>query len=124
MHIFSHDRIKATQAHMQESANRHRLKVPFAVGDIVKLKAANLRFVQQPCSELRDRYIGPFLITEEVSPIAFRLKLPPKYGFMMLYTPLYSKSGIQKQTWPTVRSQFRLCTTRNDLRSTVYSMWL
>jgi hypothetical protein len=50
---------------------------PFTVGDKVKLKAANLRFVQQPCSKLRDRYIGPFLITEEVSPVAFRLKLPP-----------------------------------------------
>jgi hypothetical protein len=33
---------------------------------------------QQPCSKLRDRYIGPFLITEEVSPVAFRLKLPSR----------------------------------------------
>jgi hypothetical protein len=37
--------------------------------------ATNLRFIQQPCSKLCDRYIGPFLITEEVSPVAFRLKL-------------------------------------------------
>ena len=77
MHRFAHDCVKAAQAHMQDAANRHRLPVPFTVGDKVKLKATNLRFVQQPCSKLRDRYIGPFLITEEVSPVAFRLKLPP-----------------------------------------------
>jgi hypothetical protein len=63
---------------MQDVANRHRLPVPFTVGDKIKLKATNIRFVQQPISKLRDRYIGPFLITEEVSPVVFRLKLPPK----------------------------------------------
>jgi hypothetical protein len=76
MHIFAHACVKAAQAHMQEFANRHRLLVPFTFGDKVKLKAANLRFAQQSCSKLRDRYIGPFLITEEVSPVAFLLKLP------------------------------------------------
>jgi hypothetical protein len=42
MHIFAHDCVKAAQAHMQESANRHRLPVPFTIGDKVKLKAANI----------------------------------------------------------------------------------
>jgi hypothetical protein len=46
MHKFTYEKIKATQAHMQEAANRHRLPVPFAVGDKVKLNATNLRFVQ------------------------------------------------------------------------------
>jgi hypothetical protein len=75
-HKFAHDWVKGAQAHIQEVANWHRLPVPFTIGDNVKLKAAKLRFMQQPCSKLRDRYIGPFLITEEVSPVAFRLKLP------------------------------------------------
>jgi hypothetical protein len=44
MHRFSHDCVKAAQAHMQEGANRHRLPAPFTVGDKVKLKATNLRF--------------------------------------------------------------------------------
>jgi hypothetical protein len=61
---------------MQKYANRHRLTIPFTVGDKVKLKAISLRFIEQTCSKLRDRYIGPFLITEDVSPVAFRLKLP------------------------------------------------
>jgi hypothetical protein len=76
IHRFAHDCVKAAQAHMQKFANRHRLPVPFTVGDKVKLKATNLRFVQQPCFRLRDRYSGPFLITEEIFPVAFRLKLP------------------------------------------------
>jgi hypothetical protein len=43
------------------------------------LKAAILRFIEQPCSKLRDRCIdGQFSITEKVSPIVFRLKLPPR----------------------------------------------
>jgi hypothetical protein len=52
MHSFSHDFVKAAQEHMQEVANRHQLPVPFTVGDKVKLKATNLRFVQQPSSKL------------------------------------------------------------------------
>jgi hypothetical protein len=50
MHRFAHDWVKAAQAHMQESANRHRLPLPFTIGDKVKLKAANLRFIQPSCS--------------------------------------------------------------------------
>jgi hypothetical protein len=75
MHRFAHACVKAAQAHMQDDANRHRFPVPFTVVDKVKLKATNLRFVQQPCSKQCDRYIGSFLITEEVSPVAFRFKL-------------------------------------------------
>jgi hypothetical protein len=46
MHKFAHDCVKPAQAHMQDATNRHRLPVPFAIGDKVKLKATNLRFVQ------------------------------------------------------------------------------
>jgi hypothetical protein len=44
LHKCPHDCIKAAHAHMQESANRHRIRVPLTFGDKVKLKAANLRF--------------------------------------------------------------------------------
>jgi hypothetical protein len=45
MQRFSHNWVKGAKAHMRESASRHRLSVPFTVGDKVKLKAANLRFM-------------------------------------------------------------------------------
>jgi hypothetical protein len=66
MHRFAHDCVKAAQAHMQEYANRHRLPVPFVVGDKVKLKAASLQFIQA-CFKQRDRYVGPFFITENLN---------------------------------------------------------
>jgi hypothetical protein len=78
MHRFAHNCVKAAEAHIKKIANRHWLPRPFRVGDKAKLKAANLRQIKQPCSKLRDRYIGPFLKTEEVFPVAFRLKLPPR----------------------------------------------
>jgi hypothetical protein len=46
MHRFAYGCVKAAQAHMQNVANRHGLPVLFTVGVRVKLKAANLRFVQ------------------------------------------------------------------------------
>jgi hypothetical protein len=50
MHIFANDCVKAAQqAHLQQIANRYRLPVPFTIGDKIKLKAANLRFIHQPC---------------------------------------------------------------------------
>jgi hypothetical protein len=45
MHKFAHECVEVAQAHMQESAIRYRLPVPFTIGDKVKLKAANLRFI-------------------------------------------------------------------------------
>jgi hypothetical protein len=127
MHKIAHDYVKTAQAHTQESANRHRLLVPFTIGDKSKLKATNLRFVQQPCSKLRNRYIGPLLITEEVSPVArkffFAVSYPMEYGFMMLHTQVYRKNGIQTRNKPTVHYDFQLCTMRSDLRSTHYSTW-
>jgi hypothetical protein len=52
------------------------------------------------------------------------LSYPMEYGFMMSYTRVYLKSGIQTEKRPTVCSQFRLCTMRSDLKSTDYLMWL
>jgi hypothetical protein len=77
LHRFAVDCVTVAQARMQSAANKKRLPVPFRVGDKVKLKAGNLRFLQQPCAKLRDRYVGPFEITEALSPVAFRIKLPP-----------------------------------------------
>jgi hypothetical protein len=89
MHKFTHDRIKAAQAHMQEYANRHRLPTPFTVGDKVKLKAANIRVIQQPCSKLRDRYIAHLSLRRRFLRLRFGLSYPPGYESTMLYTLFY-----------------------------------
>jgi hypothetical protein len=46
MQRFAHDCVIAAKAHTQDAANRHRLPIPFTVGDKVKLMATNLRIVQ------------------------------------------------------------------------------
>jgi hypothetical protein len=73
---------------------------------------------------LCDRYIGPCFITEEVSPVAFRLMLPLGVRIHdVVHANLQERWNVDKNR-PTVRSQLRLCTMRSDLKSTKYSMWL
>ena len=64
---------KATQ---EAYANRTRRPLSFTVGDHVKLETSHLRLSEQPSSKFRDRFIGPFTISEVVSPVAYRLSLP------------------------------------------------
>ena len=52
----------------------------FAVGDRVLLNAKNLR-VQGP-RKLKPRWLGPFTVLERVSPVNYRLLLPPELGTM------------------------------------------
>jgi hypothetical protein len=65
-----------------------------------------------------------FSLRRKFPRLHFGLSYPLEYGFTNLYAPVYWKDETQKQNGPTVRSQFRLCTMRSDLKSTKYSMWL
>lgn len=64
---------KARQA---DFANRSRRELTFAVGDLVKLDASKLLLHGQTCAKLRDRHLGPYMVSEIVSPVAYRLTLP------------------------------------------------
>jgi len=59
-----------------EQANRHRRPLSFSVGDQVKLSTEYITLLNQPSSKLRDRFLGPFPVTEVVSPVSYRLALP------------------------------------------------
>jgi hypothetical protein len=92
-HGFAHDCVKAAQAHMhQQYANRHRSRVPFTFRDMVKLKAANIKLIQQSCFFLRERYIGAFSLKLPIRRFPrsrFGLSYPPEYRFKRLYKPIY-----------------------------------
>lgn len=65
------------QSQHAEQANRSRSSAPmFMKGDKVWLDTRNLG-VDRPSKKLSDKYIGPFKITEVISPVTFRLDLPP-----------------------------------------------
>ena len=67
------------QSRMTESANKHRRNVEFNVGDRVLLRLQPYRqiSVARPGSaKLSRRYYGPFVITERIGKVAYRLQLP------------------------------------------------
>jgi hypothetical protein len=68
--------ILRAQHRQQENADRKRLPAPaFQVGNLVWLNAKNIT-TQRPSRKLDHRRLGPFPISEIISPYAYRLELP------------------------------------------------
>ena len=66
------------QEQMKRRVDKIRRTKEWAVGDRVLLSARNLRmFALHLPSKLKRRWVGPFTIAKVVSPVAFRLNLPP-----------------------------------------------
>lgn len=64
------------QATYKHYADRARRPAPaYAVGDSVYLNRKNIK-TNCPCRSLDDKNLGPFRILEQISPVAFCLKLP------------------------------------------------
>ncbi|GJX55868.1 putative reverse transcriptase domain-containing protein [Tanacetum coccineum] len=72
------DKRKATRDRQKSYADRIRKPLEFSVGDHVLLKVSPwkgvVRFGKK--GKLAPRFVGPFEITERISPIAYRLRLP------------------------------------------------
>lgn len=74
------DALTLAKSRQEQYANKSRRDVQFAVGDLVLLSAANITLASQssrPSKKLQSRYIGPYRITDIISPVAYRLALPP-----------------------------------------------
>jgi RNase H-like domain found in reverse transcriptase/Reverse transcriptase (RNA-dependent DNA polymerase)/Integrase zinc binding domain/Retroviral aspartyl protease/DNA N-6-adenine-methyltransferase (Dam) len=68
--------LELVKAQQSEQANKRRREVLFSIGDQVKLSTDHLTLLNQPSSKFRSRFLGPFRVTEVVSPVAYRLALP------------------------------------------------
>jgi len=66
--------VEAAKARQAEVANRTRRELHFKVGQEVLLSTANLSF--NVPRKLQPRFIGPFKVVREVSPVAYELELP------------------------------------------------
>ena len=69
------------QHSMCKFANRKRRKVEYKVGEQVLIKSTHLPHLTHPklSPKFKRRYVGPFPIVEEISPLAYRVELPPHW---------------------------------------------
>lgn len=63
----------------REQANRHRRTNPnYQPGQWVWLSTRDI-WLRLPCKKLSPRYVGPFKIIRQITPVSFRLALPDHY---------------------------------------------
>jgi hypothetical protein len=74
------DALTLAKAHQEKNANKSRRDVLFEVGDQVLLNSHHVHLASQalrPSKKLQHRFIGPYPIISKVSPVAYKLALPP-----------------------------------------------
>ncbi len=73
--------MQEAQARMVRQEDVHRRPAPaYKKGDKVMLSTANLKLPETLSSKLQHRFIGPFTVTEVMSPVTFKLDIPAAYG--------------------------------------------
>ena len=74
------DALTLAKAHQEKNANKSQHDVMFEVGDQVLLNSHHVHLASQalcPSKKLQHWFIGPYPIVSKVSPVAYRLALPP-----------------------------------------------
>lgn len=73
------DHLEAARQRQAAVVNVHRRDVSLAVGDRVLVDARNIKFKMTDSREtdrLQHRFLGPFKVLAEISPVSYRLELP------------------------------------------------
>ena len=74
------DSLTLAKANQEKNANKSRRELEFNVGDQVLLNSNHIHLASQalrPSKKLQHRYIGPYSIITKISPVAYKLDLPP-----------------------------------------------
>ncbi|KAL0162325.1 hypothetical protein M9458_041721, partial [Cirrhinus mrigala] len=74
-HVHLQGAVRRTQA---QADRKRRPNPPYEPGQWVWLSTRDLR-LHLPCKKLSPRYVGPFKIIKQITPVSFRLELPGDY---------------------------------------------
>ena len=94
------DALVLAKANQEKYANQSRRDVSFSVGDQVLLSSYHIHLAsqaQRPSRKLQARFIGPYPIIAKVSPVAYKLELPPSLNVH----PVFHVSLLQTYTAPS-----------------------
>jgi hypothetical protein len=69
--------LRETHVRQAKQANKHRRDVTFKVGDKVRLSTVNLNLPSTMSRKLAAKFAGPLTVEEVISPVTYKLKLPP-----------------------------------------------
>ncbi|KAL0171115.1 hypothetical protein M9458_031427, partial [Cirrhinus mrigala] len=95
-HVHLQRAVRRTQA---QANRRRRPNPPYEPGQWVWLSTRDLR-LRLPCRKLSPRYVGPFKIIRQITPVSFRLALPAEYRIsptfhVSLLKPAGAPDGVE-----------------------------
>ncbi|KAI2660027.1 Transposon Tf2-6 polyprotein [Labeo rohita] len=90
---------RGSTAHPAQANLRRRPNPPYEPGQWVWLSTRDLR-LRMPCRKLNPRYVCPFKIIKQITPVSFRLDLPAEYRIsptfhVSLFKPAGDPEGVE-----------------------------
>ncbi|KAI2661335.1 Transposon Tf2-6 polyprotein [Labeo rohita] len=90
---------RAVRRNQTQADRRRRPNPAYEPGQWVWLSTRDLR-LRQPCRKLSPRYVGPFKIIKQITPVSFRLDLPAEYRVsptfhVSLFKPAGNPEGVE-----------------------------
>jgi hypothetical protein len=105
IHEKTNEEIKLKAVRKVASMNKHRKKVLFEPGDLVRIHLRKERFPDQRKSKLMPRGDGPFRVLAKINDNAYKIDLPPSYGVSNTFNvadllPYTSEDTSESKTTP------------------------